>query len=69
MSDLYFTTDLFSQFGSSASADGGGWFGGNPSSIRTDRLSAFPARSNVGTTDDNHRARRLRTPGIRPDSN
>ncbi|MFM0237260.1 Hsp20/alpha crystallin family protein [Paraburkholderia phytofirmans] len=50
MSDLYFTTDLFSQF-DRLHQQMAALFGGNPSSIRTDRLSAFP-QVNVGTTDD-----------------
>lgn len=50
MSDLYFTTDLFSQF-DRLHQQMATLFGGNPSSIRTDRLSAFP-QINVGTTDD-----------------
>ncbi|MFM0055187.1 Hsp20/alpha crystallin family protein [Paraburkholderia phytofirmans] len=50
MSDLYFTTDLFSQF-DRLHQQMAALFSGNPSSIRTDRLSAFP-QVNVGTTDD-----------------
>ena len=50
MSDLYFTTDLFSQF-DRLHQQMATLFGANPSSIRTDRLSAFP-QINVGTTDD-----------------
>jgi HSP20 family protein len=48
--DLYFTTDLFSQF-DRLHQQTATLFSGHPSSIRTDRLSAFPL-INVGTTDD-----------------
>ncbi|ABE33593.1 hsp20/alpha crystallin family protein [Paraburkholderia xenovorans LB400] len=50
MSDLYFTTDLFSQF-DRLHQQMATLFGGYPSSIRSDRLSAFP-QINIGTTDD-----------------
>ncbi|MGF6768679.1 HSP20 family protein [Paraburkholderia sp. GAS199] len=50
MSDLYFTTDLFSQL-DRLHQQMAALFSGNPSSIRTDRLSAFP-QVNIGTTDD-----------------
>ena len=50
MSDLYFGTDLFSEFDrlqrQMASA-----FGGFPSSIRSGRFGAFP-QINIGSTDD-----------------
>lgn len=50
MSDLYFTTDLFSQF-DRLHQQMATLFGGLPSSIRSDRLAAFP-QINIGTTDD-----------------
>jgi HSP20 family protein len=50
MSDLYFGTDLFSEFDrlQRQMAD---LFGGFPSSLRSGRFGAFPAL-NIGTTDD-----------------
>ncbi|MEA3130637.1 MAG: hypothetical protein QOF46_2432, partial [Paraburkholderia sp.] len=50
MSDLYFATDLFSQF-DRLHQQMATLFSGLPSSIRSDRLSAFP-QINIGTTDD-----------------
>ena len=50
MSDLYFATDLFSQF-DRLQQQMSALFGGFPSSIRSSRLSAFP-QINIGTTDD-----------------
>jgi HSP20 family protein len=50
MSDLYFGTDLFSEF-DRLQRQMGQLFGGFPSSIRAGRLGAFP-HVNIGTTDD-----------------
>jgi HSP20 family protein len=65
MSDLYFGTDLFSEFDrlqrQMASA-----FGGFPSSIRSGRFGAFP-QINVGSTDDSIEIVAF-APGIDPKS-
>jgi HSP20 family protein len=50
MSDLYFGTDLFSEF-DRLQQQMAGLFGGFPSSIRSGRVGAFP-QVNIGSTDD-----------------
>jgi len=50
MSDLFFGTDLFSEF-DRLQRQMASVFGGFPSSIRSSRFGAFPAL-NIGTTDD-----------------
>ncbi|MGU7839818.1 Hsp20/alpha crystallin family protein [Burkholderia sp. AW33-5] len=50
MSDLYFGTDLFSEF-DRLQQQMAQLFGGFPSSIRASRLGAFP-QINVGATDE-----------------
>jgi HSP20 family protein len=50
MSDLYFGTDLFSEF-DRLQQQMAGLFGGFPSSIRSGRSGAFP-QVNIGSTDD-----------------
>ncbi|MEC5409976.1 Hsp20/alpha crystallin family protein [Paraburkholderia sp. MPAMCS5] len=50
MSDLYFGTDLFSEF-DRLQRQMAGLFGGFPSSIRSGRSGAFP-QLNIGSTDD-----------------
>lgn len=50
MSDLYFGTDLFSEF-DRLQRQMAGLFGGFPSSIRSGRFGAFP-QVNIGSTDD-----------------
>ncbi|NUA27809.1 Hsp20/alpha crystallin family protein [Cupriavidus basilensis] len=50
MSDLFFGTDLFSEF-DSLQRQMASLFGGFPSSIRSGRFGAFPA-VNIGATDD-----------------
>lgn len=50
MSDLYFGTDLFSDF-DRLQRQMAGLFGGFPSSIRSGRLGAFP-EVNIGSTDN-----------------
>jgi HSP20 family protein len=49
MSDLYFGTDLFSEF-DRLQQQMASLFGGFPSSIRSGRLGAFP-QVNIGSTD------------------
>ncbi|SAL88819.1 heat shock protein Hsp20 [Caballeronia choica] len=50
MSDLYFGTDLFSDF-DRLQRQMASLFGGFPSSIRSGRFGAFP-QVNIGSTDD-----------------
>jgi HSP20 family protein len=50
MSDLYFGTDLFSEF-DRLQRQMASLFGGFPSSIRSGRSGAFP-QVNIGSTDD-----------------
>ena len=50
MSDLYFGTDLFSEF-DRLQRQMASLFGGFPSSIRSGRQGAFP-QVNIGSTDD-----------------
>ncbi|MBB5459920.1 HSP20 family protein [Paraburkholderia sp. Cpub6] len=50
MSDLYFGTDIFSEF-DRLQRQMASLFGGFPSSIRSGRLGAFP-QVNIGSTDD-----------------
>ncbi|MFP3615170.1 Hsp20/alpha crystallin family protein [Paraburkholderia sp. SIMBA_050] len=50
MSDLYFGTDLFSEF-DRLQQQMASLFGGFPSSIRSGRSGAFP-QVNIGSTDD-----------------
>ncbi|MGF6478666.1 Hsp20/alpha crystallin family protein [Paraburkholderia sp. JPY419] len=50
MSDLYFGTDLFSEF-DRLQRQMASLFGGFPSSIRSGRAGAFP-QINIGSTDD-----------------
>ena len=63
MSDLYFGTDLFSEF-DRLQRQMAGMFGGFRSSIRSGRLGAFP-QINIGSTDDSIEVVAF-APGVEP---
>ena len=63
MSDLFFATDLFSEF-DRLQRQMDSLFGGFPSSIRSGRFGAFP-QVNIGTTDDSIEIVAF-APGLRP---
>lgn len=65
MSDIYFGTDLFSEF-DRLQRQMAGLFGGFPSSIRSGRSGAFP-QINIGSTDDSIEIVAF-APGIDPKS-
>lgn len=63
MSDLYFGTDLFSEF-ERLQRQMANFFGGFPPSIRSSRFGAFP-QINIGSTDDSIKIVAF-APGIDP---